>query len=224
MNRCIRELVEIVAETLPISQPIFEFGSFLVPAQRNIADLRPLFPNRKYVGCDMREGPGVDRVLDLHDIALPSESVGTVLLFDTLEHVEFPHRALEEVFRILQPNGLVAMSSVMDFPIHNYPQDYWRFTPEAFRSLLRRFPQSLVDSAGPATFPHTIVGLGFKGSSLSLEPFVPELEKWKRRWWDRDGKSWAAVARRIAPPLLVDVYRKSRGPLLKLLEKIGVIR
>jgi ubiquinone/menaquinone biosynthesis C-methylase UbiE len=83
----------------------------------------------------MRDGPGVDKLLNLHDIDLPSESVGTILCFDTLEHVEYPHRALEQIYRILKPDGIAVVSSVMDFPIHDYPYDYWRFTPEAFKSI-----------------------------------------------------------------------------------------
>jgi 2-polyprenyl-3-methyl-5-hydroxy-6-metoxy-1,4-benzoquinol methylase len=47
----------------------------------------------------MREGLGVDRILDLHDIDLPSESAGTIICLDTLEHVEYPHRALEDICR-----------------------------------------------------------------------------------------------------------------------------
>jgi SAM-dependent methyltransferase len=210
MRQSVREFVKIVAETLPVAEPIFEFGSLQVPGQKDLADLRPLFPGKKYVGCDMREGPGVDKVLDLHNIALPSESAGSVLMLDTLEHVEFPHKAMGEVFRILRPSGMVVMSSVMNFPIHDYPHDYWRFTPDAFRSLLRQFPQSVVDFAGEATFPHTIVGVGFKDSPISLEQFKARCEEWKRRWWNRDGKSWQTIVRRLAPPVLVDLYRKVR--------------
>lgn len=215
----------MVAETLPVPEPIFEFGSLLVPGQKDIADLRPFFPGKEYVGCDIREGPGVDRILDLHNITVPSESVGSVLMFDTLEHVEFPRRALEEVFRILRPNGMVVMSSVMDFPIHNYPHDYWRFTPEAFKSLLGAFSHVFVDFAGEAAFPHTIVGLGFRGTTpVPLDTFTRQFEKWKRRWRDRYGKTWGPIVRLFAPPILLHLYRRIRGPVIRLLERVGIVR
>jgi len=101
MRKSIKQFVQICTETLSIEDPIFEFGSFQVPTQIGFADLRPLFPNAKYIGADMREGPGVDMVLDLHDIALPSNTVGTFLLLDTLEHVEYPRQAIKEIYRIL---------------------------------------------------------------------------------------------------------------------------
>lgn len=169
MRELIKQFVKICAETLPISEPIYEFGSLQVPGQEGFADLRPLFPGKKYVGCDMREGPGVDKILNLHSIDIPSNSVGTVLILDTLEHVEFPHKALEEAYRILQPNGIVITSSVMNFPIHDYPYDYWRFTPQAFKSLLKPFSRVFVGFAGEEKFPHTVVGVGFKDSTVPLE-------------------------------------------------------
>lgn len=61
----VKQFVKIVAETMPITEPIFEFGSLQVSGQEGFADLRPLFPNKEYVGCDIREGPGVDHRLVL---------------------------------------------------------------------------------------------------------------------------------------------------------------
>jgi len=54
------------------------------------------------------------------------------------------------------------MSSVMDFPIHDYPHDYWRFTPEAFRVLLKKFPANIIGYSGNPKKPHTVIGIGFK--------------------------------------------------------------
>ena len=87
MRKSLKDFARIVAETLPAAEPIYEFGARQVAGQERFADLRPLFPGKIYVGCDMRPGPGVNRVLDLHALDLPSDSVGTVLCFDTLEHV-----------------------------------------------------------------------------------------------------------------------------------------
>ena len=58
--------------------PVFEFGSFQVEGQLDYADLRSLFPGKAYVGCDMRPGPGVDRVEDVSAINLPDGAAGTV--------------------------------------------------------------------------------------------------------------------------------------------------
>ena len=88
MRELIREFVELASRTLPLEGPIYEFGAFLVPGQEQLADLRPLFPGKQYVGADMRAGPGVDPLLNLPDVALPDAAAGTGLCLHTLEHVE----------------------------------------------------------------------------------------------------------------------------------------
>jgi SAM-dependent methyltransferase len=158
----------------------------------------------------MREGLGVDRVLNLHTIDLPSESVGTVFCLDTLEHVEYPHRAVEEIHRVLKPGGIAIISSVMYFPIHDFPHDYWRFTPEAFRSLLKPFANAFVGSAGKDDFPHTVIGVGFKGEVPALSEFAARCEEWKERQAEKKERMLRKMVRLLTPPIVFSVlYRIS---------------
>ena len=179
MRDNVKAFVTDVAELFEIREPIYEFGSLQVSGQEGYADLRPLFPGKQYVGCDARSGIGVDRIEDLMGLSLGDEMVGTVLILDTLEHVENCHRAMDEVYRVLKPEGILAISSVMLFPIHEYPSDYWRFTPEAFRLLLRRFPTALVSYEGEPEIPHTVIGLASK-SRLSEEAVAEYLRRRKQ--------------------------------------------
>ena len=119
----------------------------------------------------MRPGRGVDKILNLHDIDVPSETVGTALLFETIEHVEYPHKALQEVYRILKPDGLCVMTSQMNFPIHNYHYDYWRFTPYAFDSFMQQSQTRFIGYAGKEDCPHNIIRASTKdlcGKLLSI--------------------------------------------------------
>lgn len=210
MREYIKEFVKICAETLPIQEPVYEFGSLQVPGQEVFADLRHIFLGKEYVGCDMQEGPGVDRILNLHNIDLPSETVGTVLLMDTLEHVELVRTAVEETHRILKPDGILVASSVMKFPIHDFPYDYWRFTPEAFKSLLKPFSSSFVGFAGNKQFPHTVVGIGFKSPvpEKQMNNFIGKFENWKKRWRRPPGKLRKAFVKLVTHPLSLDIYKK----------------
>lgn len=212
MRQSIKDFVSIAATTLPIKESIYEFGSLQVPGQEGFADLRPLFPGREYVGADMREGTGVDKVLDLHDIDVPSESVGTVLCLDTLEHVEYPRKALEEIHRILKPDGIAVISSVMCFPIHDYPYDYWRFTPEAFKSILKPFPHSFVGFAGSKDFPHTVVGIGIKGNCPPLFELGESYKQWQESQSIRASLStFTWIRRLLTPPIFSRSGRKMLG-------------
>jgi SAM-dependent methyltransferase len=210
MRKIIKDFVNIIAKHIPVADPIYEFGSMQVPGQEEFADLRPLFSGKQYFGADMREGPGVDKILNLHEIELPSGCVGTVLCLDTLEHVEYPHKALEEIYRILKPDGIVIISSVMNFRIHDYPHDYWRFTPEAFKSLLKPFSDSFVGFVGLKDFPHTVVGIGFKEKSFPLSQFEMDYEKWKASYEIRAGLStFEWIRKLITPPILSKKGRKA---------------
>lgn len=180
MRKPIWNYVKLAIETLPIRDPVYEFGAYQVEEAPENCDLRPLLAGRRYVGCDMRAGPGVDKVLNLHAIALPDNSVGTVFLMDTLEHVEYPHQAMTEVHRILKPDGLVVMSSVLDFFIHETPNDFWRFTPDGFRSILKPFKGSHVGYYGRDIFPHTLVGIGFKDNMPDITEYLEKYNRWAK--------------------------------------------
>ena len=126
----------LVAETFDCPAPVYEFGSFQVEGQEGYANLRGMFPGKVYVGCDMRPGPGVDRVEDVSAISLPDGSAGTVLCIETFEHVFEVRRAFDEVFRILKPGGMFVITTPLNFRIHGYPDDYWRMTPNCLRRLM----------------------------------------------------------------------------------------
>ncbi|MDG1460011.1 MAG: methyltransferase domain-containing protein [Luminiphilus sp.] len=179
MQKPMRDFVEICADYLPMNAPIYEFGSLEVAGSES-ENLRILFEGREYVGADMRGGPGVDVLLDLHSIDLQNNSVGTVICLDTLEHVEYPRQAIKEIFRILNDDGILVLSSVFEFPIHGYPNDFWRFTPEGFRSLLKDFPEKHIFSYGRSDVrPQCVIAVAFKGKVPELDDFLLCCSNWK---------------------------------------------
>ncbi len=181
MRQVVKDYLSKIINKHPVQEPIYEIGSYRVEGQEEFADLRPFFPERIYVGCDMREGLGVDRVEDVHCLKLKSNSVGTLLIFDTLEHVENVHLAMQEIYRVLKPGGMVIMSSVMKFPIHDYPSDYWRFTPKAFELLLKKFSVYEVEFDGDPLFPEGIYGYGIKQRNRRGWSYFREIRKRKSK-------------------------------------------
>jgi SAM-dependent methyltransferase len=175
----------LVAETLDCPGPVFEFGSYQVEGQEGYANLRGLFPGREYVGCDMRPGPGVDRVEDVTAIRLSDGSAGTVLCIETFEHVFEVRRAFDEVFRILKPGGVFVITLPLNFRIHSYPDDYWRMTPNCLRRLLEPYAARVSGFQGYHAFPHTVMGLGIKApitgdSRGRLAKVIEGYAEWRR--------------------------------------------
>jgi SAM-dependent methyltransferase len=157
--------VRSATESFDLPGPAFEFGSFQVEGQEEHFNLRGYFAGKSYVGCDFRDGPGVDRVEDVTKIGLASESVGTVLCVETFEHVYAIQDAFAEVFRVLRPGGAFLLTSPFHFRIHAYPDDYWRFTPSLLRRMMAPYGGLIVGSQGPETTPHTVMAMGIKGQA-----------------------------------------------------------
>lgn len=143
-------------------------GSRVAEGQEHLADLRGLFDVEDYIGCDLQPGRGVDQLEDIHHLSFADESIGTVVCLETLEHVADPVRAVSEMYRVLKPGGVLAISSLMFFPIHAHPFDYWRFTPDAFDLLLQQFESRLVVAQGFKDLPEGIFGIGVKGPDDNL--------------------------------------------------------
>ena len=72
-----------------------------------------------------------------------------IVFFDqVLEHVKGnPQHAVDELYRVLKPSGLLVCTTVLVYPIHAYPSDYWRFTPEGLKLLCSKFSR-IIDSGG----------------------------------------------------------------------------
>jgi SAM-dependent methyltransferase len=103
---------------------------------------QPLFPGKQYIKQDMRnfDPPCIDIICDIGDMKpVSNESIGLVLNLESLEHLPYPQKAIDEIHRVLRPNGLLILTTVMHFKIHQAPRDYWRFTPDGIEFLLNRF-------------------------------------------------------------------------------------
>ena len=162
MNQFLNGVARAVAETFDLAGPILEIGSYQVSGQEDIADLRQLFPGKPYVGIDVRLGPGVDRVADVEALPYADGSFGTVVAMNTFEHVARFWRGFEEAYRVLRPGGALLVSCPFYFHIHDYPSDYWRFTPEALELLLEAYPNKILGWHGPVKRPASVWALAFR--------------------------------------------------------------
>ncbi len=162
MNHFLHGVVRAVSEAFALPGPIVEIGSYQVAGQDRIGNLRQLFPGKEFVGVDMRPGPGVDWVADVENLPLADGACGTVLALNTFEHVRRFWHGFEEMFRILRPDGALLVAVPFFFHIHNYPSDYWRFTPEALNVLLEKYPRRLLGWQGPKKRPAMVWAVAFR--------------------------------------------------------------
>ena len=177
------------------------------PGQPN--DLRGLFAGRAFIGSDLRPGPGVDRVEDLRALSFADASVGTALCLDTLEHCADPLAACREMHRVLIDGGVCVISSVMFFPVHAYPHDYWRFTPEGMALLLEPFDDVWSAGVGHPELPTQVVATAAKGEGTPMPRRSAALDRAQARVRPRRGQGAGRPAAGPAAPARPDAGRRA---------------
>jgi SAM-dependent methyltransferase len=190
MTPFLRGLVRAVSETFVLPGPVLEVGSYRVEGQDELADLRPFFAGRRYLGLDARPGRGVDLVGDVERLPLADASIGTVLVLDTFEHVPRFWRGFEEVQRVLRPDGALLVASPFYFHLHGFPSDYWRFTPQAFEVLLEPYPSRIIGWQGPARRPGHVWTLAFREGRPPIRPEEHAAYEERMRQYARQPLPW----------------------------------
>jgi SAM-dependent methyltransferase len=89
---------------------------------------------------------------DAHDLPFRDGSVDAVVAQAVLEHVADPWRCVEEIHRVLKPDGIVYAETPFMQEVHLHGYDFTRFSHMGHRRLFRRFAE--IESgavAGPGT-------------------------------------------------------------------------
>jgi SAM-dependent methyltransferase len=93
------------------------------------------FPNK--IGIDVVKYPKVDVVADAHYLPFKNESFSCVLCTEVLEHLRDSRLAISEMNRVLKKDSKLILSTRFIFPLHQEPEDYWRFTEHGLKELLK---------------------------------------------------------------------------------------
>jgi len=103
---------------------------------------RNLFPNR--VAIDIRPQDGVDVCADAHMLPFRDNSFEIVLCTEVLEHVHNPQILVDEAYRVLKRGGRCILSTRFCYPIHDAPNDLYRFTRYGLEYLFKKWEIELL--------------------------------------------------------------------------------
>lgn len=94
-----------------------------------------------YLGVDIVEGPGVDRVCDAAGLvaAFGPDSFDVVVTTEMLEHAKDWQAAIANMIGVLRPGGVLVVTTRSPGFGYHHPPDRWRYTQAAFQEILRRF-------------------------------------------------------------------------------------
>lgn len=85
-------------------------------------------------------------------LPFPDNHFDYVVSDQVLEHVEGnPQQAVDETHRILKKGGIAIHSTCFFYAIHDSPNDFWRFSPEALVLLCKKFFK-VIDAGGWGNF------------------------------------------------------------------------
>lgn len=102
----------------------------------------------QYVGLDVKTGLNVDVVADdpYRWKELPDASFDVVVSGQAFEHIEWPWLTMQEIARVLKPNGLAAITAPSSGRVHRYPTDCWRYYPDGLPALAKYTHLSVVEN------------------------------------------------------------------------------
>jgi len=101
--------------------------------------IKELLKKHKYLRLDIDPEAYPDIVGDAMAIKLKTNSVDAVISKSVFEHLSEPWKSVNEIYRILNPNGLLYFYTPFFQRIHASPNDYYRFTEDGLRYLLKDF-------------------------------------------------------------------------------------
>ncbi|HEY0917989.1 class I SAM-dependent methyltransferase [Devosia sp.] len=135
-------------------------------------DYKPYFPNafavtkRPDKPADLHVDPyytELDRIADgAYDV---------IVCTGLLEHVPDPARLIADLHRILRPGGKLVISASAVFSFHEGPDNFFHFTPHAFRLLFRDW--SRIEMLRGASQPFETIGILLQRVLMQCEIFPP---------------------------------------------------
>jgi SAM-dependent methyltransferase len=134
---------------------------------------RHLFPNRKTLDIEQRPGVQIDYIADAHHLPFEDGTFGCVVCIAVLEHVHVPQQVVDEMHRVLKPGGTLLVSVPFAYPIHDSPNDFWRFTKYGLLRLLGKFEivEFYADTNTLEAMGVLFQRLGFQCETLGWRPF-----------------------------------------------------
>lgn len=95
--------------------------------------------------------------IDATNIELPDNSFDCVVAVSILEHIYDYQKVIDEIYRILKPEGKLILACPFVFPYHPSREDYFRYSPAAYRKMLNRFSETDIYGLGNVDFATSLM-------------------------------------------------------------------
>lgn len=146
-NKCVRQFAKNVHHKV-----ILEIGSGKPIKGKYPYSAKKYFDdNNRFICTDSNPEYG-HQVLDVTTMNYVSE-FDIILCMNVLEHVYDYQNAIINLAKALKPNGTLLVFVPMFYPLHDEPNDYWRFTEHALSTMFSDFNQIIIKKSGVKQMP-----------------------------------------------------------------------
>ncbi len=148
-------------------------------------------PHIQLVESDIYFSPRTNLIADAHAIPFADATFAGVIIQAVLEHLVDPPACVAEIWRVLQPAGLVYAETPFMQQVHEGRYDFTRYTHLGHRRLFRAFAEI---ESGPVAGPGMALGwawayflMAFAGTrrARSAAYLVARLTGWPLKHFDR---------------------------------------
>jgi ubiquinone/menaquinone biosynthesis C-methylase UbiE len=136
----------------------------------------------EYVGIDIAGADNFDYqnskiiTFDGENIPFANNSFENIICTEVIEHIENPAKIIDEMYRVLKPNGLCIVTLPWSARVHFAPHDYCRYTPYKLKAIFAQFKSVEIKNRG--TDINTIVSkmiVLFFGNITSWEVLLKDI-------------------------------------------------
>lgn len=115
------------ASTLPGNARIVSIGSGVKVVDERV------------INIDIAPGENVDIVASVYELPFEDGSIDAVISESLLEHLEYPDRAVAEIYRVLKSGGQIYILTPFMLGFHSSPHDFYRWTIPGLELLFVKF-------------------------------------------------------------------------------------
>lgn len=140
-------------------------GGYLLDVGCGTKPYEPLFNVDSYIGMDVAGGGHSDdaKYSDVHyngkEFPFKDSFFDYVISNEVLEHVFEPEKFMEEIYRILKPDGLLLITVPFVWDEHETPYDYGRYTSFGLNHLILKSGFKVIDQHKIGSYVETLAQL-----------------------------------------------------------------
>ena len=158
-----------------INNQIINSSKFILPSHRilivggygPISDLiKEVFEDNYIRELDINSEHHPDYLIDIQDTKAMSqiqEKYDAIFVLEVLEHLLMPQKGLENLQKLLTPDGIIIGSTPWIIPIHDRPFDFYRFTHYSLSNMIQSSKLEVVEIYCRGNYVDSVICLMFRG-------------------------------------------------------------